>query len=80
MGIRQMLQRRKARKVFGEYVSPEVIKRTLREMAQIKPLEQRHIQYVVALADETNPHEIPVTVGKIVETFVEHKATTSPVT
>jgi hypothetical protein len=35
----------------------------------------KHFQYVVALADDTNPEEVPAMTGKIVQVLVEHHAT-----
>src|ERR1700723_1056470 len=80
MGIRRMLERRKVRKIFGEYISPEQMEKLMRELPQIKPLETRHFQYVMVLADDANARAIPAMVEKIVGLFVEHKATTAPVT
>ena len=49
MGILRILQRRRARKVFGKYLSPEVIEKLLRETgSEIRPPEVQHFQFVVA--------------------------------
>ena len=76
MGILEMLQRRKIRSAFGNYVSPEVIEKLMRETGSgIASPEVKHFQYVVAMADDTNPDEAPAVIGKIVQLLVEHQAT-----
>jgi hypothetical protein len=80
MGIRQMLERRKIRTVFGEYVSPEQMEKVMHELPRIEPLETRHFQYVMVLADDANAREVPAMIQKIVETVLQHKATVSDIT
>ena len=76
MGILEILQRRKIRSAFGNYVSPEVIEKLMSEKASgIASPEAKHFQYVVAMADETNPDEVPAMIGKIVQVLVENHAT-----
>ena len=76
MGIWGKLQRRRARTAYGEYVSPEVIEKLLRETgSEMKSPEVKHFQYVLAMADDTNPEEVPAMIGKIVQVLVEHHAT-----
>ena len=76
MGILEMLQRRKIRSAFGSYVSPEVIEKLMRENdSGIASPEVKHFQYVVAMADDTNPDEAPAVIGKIVQVLIEHHAT-----
>jgi hypothetical protein len=81
MGILRMLQRRRVRTAFGEYLSPEVIEKLLREAgSEIRPPEVRHFQFVVAIADDTNPQEVPAMVGKMLDIFVQHHANVSHIT
>ena len=76
MGILEILQRRKIRSAFGNYVSPEVIEKLMSEKASgIASPEVKHFQYVVAMADDTNPDEAPAVIGKIVQVLIEHHAT-----
>ena len=76
MGILEILQRRKIRSAFGNYVSPEVIEKLMSEKASgIAAPEVKHFQYVVAMADDTNPDEAPAVIGKIVQVLIEHHAT-----
>src|SRR5580692_7743513 len=76
MGIWGKLQRRRARTAYGEYVSPEVIEKLLRETgSEMKSPEVKHFQYVLAMADDTNPEGVPAMIGKIVQVLVEHHAT-----
>lgn len=81
MGILRMLQRRRLRTAFGEYVSPEVIEKLLCEADPgIKPPGVQHFQFVVALADDSNPQEVPARVGEVLEIFVQHHANVSHIT
>jgi hypothetical protein len=75
-----MLQRRRARKAFGKYLSSEVIEKLLRETgSEIMPPEMQHFQFVVALADDTNPQEVPAMTSKVVGTLIQHRATVSDI-
>jgi hypothetical protein len=70
------LQRRRVRTALGNYLTPEVTEKLLREPgSEIGPPEVKHFQYVVAMADDTNPEEVPAMTGKIVQVLVEHHAT-----
>jgi hypothetical protein len=76
MGILGKLRRRRISTAFGNYVSPEAIEKLLRETgSEIRSPEVKHFQYVVAMADDTNPEEVPATTGKIVQVLIEHHAT-----
>jgi hypothetical protein len=66
MGILRMLQRRRARKAFGKYLSPEVIEKVLRETcSEIRPPEVQQFQFVAALGDDTNPQDVPAMISKV---------------
>jgi hypothetical protein len=78
MGIRAMFQRRRVRTAFGEYLSPEVIRRLLQNPNLVSP-QVKHYQYVVVLADDSNLQEIQPMISKITEIFVQHHATISVV-
>lgn len=80
MGILQMLERRRIRKVFREYVSPERIAQLLREPHLLKKLETRHFQFVVILVDDKNPKEIPAANGRVVDTIINHGVTVLTIT
>ena len=61
-----------------ENVSPEVIEKLLREAgSEVKQPEVKHFQFVVILADDTNPHDVPAMISKIVGTLVQHRANVS---
>lgn len=76
MSILEKLRRRRVSAAFGNYVSPELIDKLMRETGcEMKSPEVKHFQYVVAMADDTNPDEVPATIGKIVQMLVEHHAT-----
>jgi hypothetical protein len=76
MGILRMLQRRRARRAFGKYLSPAVIEKVLRETgSKIRPTEVQHFQFVVALADDANPQDVPAMISKAIGTLIQHRAT-----
>jgi hypothetical protein len=63
---------------MDEYVSPEVIAKVLRETKpEIRPPEVKHFQFVVILADDTNPQEVPAIISAVMGTLVRHRANIS---
>jgi hypothetical protein len=61
---------------FQEHVSSEKIRDLLAEGdGQIDPPESKHFQFVAVLADDTNPENVPATIGSVLETFLHHRAT-----
>jgi hypothetical protein len=57
-------------------LNPEMIALLQREVgSEIRAPEVKHFQYVVAIADDANPDQVPVMIGNIVRVFVEHHAT-----
>jgi hypothetical protein len=76
MGIRQMLQRRRMRKILQGYVSPEAVAKLLRETKhEIRLPEVKHFQFVVMLVNDTNPLEVPAMISNAVGTLVRQRAT-----
>ncbi len=64
-----------------EHLSPEVIAMLQRETgSEIKPPEVKHFQYVVVIADDTYPEDVPATISKIVDMIVQRRATVSDIT
>jgi hypothetical protein len=64
-----------------EYVSPEVIAKMLGETKpEIRPLEVKHFQFVVILADDTYPQKAPAIISAVMGTLVRHRANISNVT
>jgi len=81
MRIVQMLREWRNRKIWGKYLSPEIIKLiSEKRSAEIGPAEVKHFQFVVAIADDTNPEGVPEMIAKIVRTFVQHHATVLDIT
>jgi len=74
MGIRKMLERRKVRNAFGEYLSPEVIRRLLVNPRLVEP-SVKHFQFVVVLFDEPDSQQISTLMGNVIRTLLEHNAT-----
>jgi hypothetical protein len=78
MGLRQMFQqrkeRRKVRSAFGDYLSPEVIRRLLAKPNLVEP-QVKHFQFVVVLFDEPDMHQVSDLMGCVMRTLFEHKAT-----
>ena len=71
----KMLPRRISRRL-----SPPVIAKLIRETdAEISPPEVKHFQFVVTLADDTNPQEVPTIISKVIATLVQHRANVSSV-
>ena len=58
-----------------EPISPGVIAKLLTETPKTRPPEARHFQFVVILADDTNPREVPPIISRVVDTLVDHRAT-----
>jgi len=52
-----------------------VFGKLLTETPKTKPREVRHFQFVVILADDTNPREVPPIISAVVDTLVDHHAT-----
>jgi hypothetical protein len=76
MGILRILQRRKIRKASQDHLSPDVIEKLLRETgSEIRPPEVQHFQFVLTLAEDTNPQEVPAVISEVIGTLVEHRAT-----
>ena len=63
-----------------EYISPEVIATLLRDTKPIGPPEVKHFQFVVILADDTDPQKAPAIISAVMGTLVEHRANVSSVT
>lgn len=61
---------------FGAYVSPKVIRRLLEEPGTGPADPQvRHFQFVLTLADDTNPQALPETLRTIVNALMRHRST-----
>jgi len=76
-----MFRRRSSRKPLQGYVSPPTIARLLRQGKYgIKPPEVKHFQFVLALADDTNPQDVPATLSNIVGTLLLHQSTVMEIT
>jgi hypothetical protein len=78
MGLLRMFQRRKLRTAFGDYLSPEVIRRLLTRPDLVRPTV-KHFQFVVVVFEEANPQEISALMTDVVGTLFEHKATVTSV-
>lgn len=64
-----------------DYVSPEVIERLLRERGpETSSPEVKHFQFVVILADDTNPQDVPAIIAAVVDMLVKHRANVSTIT
>jgi hypothetical protein len=78
MGLLRMFQRRKLHTAFGDYLSPEVIRRLLMRPDLVQPTV-KHFQFVVVLFEEGNPQEISALINEVAGTLFEHKATVTNV-
>jgi hypothetical protein len=76
MGIREALQRRKARKALEKYISPEALEKLVREGKHgINAPEAKHFQFVAILADDTKAGDVPGLIRSIFGTLDQHRAT-----
>ena len=67
--------------MFQEHLSPEVIEKLLRETKpEIRPPEVKHFQFVVILAEDTNPQEVPAMLDTVMRTLVQHRVCVSHIT
>jgi hypothetical protein len=75
MGI---FQRRRDRKLFQDFVSAEALAKVQgKAQLSVGRVEEQHFQFVVILADDSNPHEIPGTISAVVACLLQHGATLS---
>jgi hypothetical protein len=81
MGIVQMLQRGKTSNLLREYVGPDAVAKLLREAEpEIMAPEVKHFQFVVMLADDKNPQDVPAMISRVISTLVQHRANVSNIT
>jgi hypothetical protein len=71
MGILEMLHLRR-RTIFGEYVSPKVIRKLLSGGSEIRPPEVKHFQFVVILVDDTNPQQVSAMLSTVIDQLFQH--------
>lgn len=70
-----MLQWRRKRGTLGEHLNPEAIAKLLRETKpEIKGPQIRHFQFVLILADDSNPQAVPPMISSVLRTLDEHRA------
>lgn len=75
MKISRMLQWLRKREATNEYISPQAVAKLLRETkSEIKAPEIRHFQFLVMLADDTKPQEVPSLISSVLHTLDEHRA------
>jgi len=72
------MERRKVRTAFGDYLSPEVIRRLLTRPDLIEPAV-KHFQFVVILLDEPVTKLISPLMSGLARTLFNHKATISTI-
>jgi hypothetical protein len=81
MGLLQIWQRYKMKRVFGKYLSPETVRKLLESpKSQTYTIKPQHFQFVVVHIDEARPDEIPQVIGKVFAAFTRHRATLQGVT
>jgi hypothetical protein len=78
MGLLRMFRRSKLNTAFGDYLSPEVIRRLLMRPDLVEPTV-KHFQFVVVLFEEANPQEICALMSDVIGTLFEYKATVTGV-
>jgi hypothetical protein len=79
MNRAESIRKEKVRATPQESVSPEEIAKLLREAgSEVQPPAVKHFQFVVILAEDSNPHDAPAMISKILGTLVQHRANVSP--
>src|ERR1700690_38959 len=81
MGLHEMWQRYKMKRVFRKYLPPEVV--AILEKTpkiQLGKIEAQHFQFVVVHIAEARPDEIPKVNGKVFAAFTRHRTTLEGVT
>lgn len=78
MGILQIFRRRRLHSAFGDYLSPEVIRRLLLNKSLVEP-QVKHFQFAVVLFEEANPQKISALMSDVISTLFEYKATVTSV-
>jgi hypothetical protein len=71
----EFLERRRVRRSFEKFLSPEVLNRIEKESGQPKPPRSVHLQFIFVSVDETNIDEISPTVARVMETLYRYHAT-----
>ena len=66
--------------MMEEHLSPGVIAKLLRGTErEVPPPEVKRFQFVVVLADDSNPEDVPRMIGALLDMLVQHHATASTV-
>jgi hypothetical protein len=74
MGIRNWWHRRKVRRLFAKYVSPEVLDRIESGRSPITGPTTQHFQFVIVHIDEAKPDRVSQIFANIIDCFFRHHA------
>ena|ERR1017187_1844019 len=73
--IRNFMERRRVRKVFGKVVDPEMVESLLRDGAEPQPLKHGHIEFVLAFVRGDGPAQVSERVARVAEIAITHGGT-----
>ena len=73
--IREYLEKRRVRKVFGKVVDPETVESLLRDGAQPRPLKHGRIEFVLAFVRGESPDQVSELIARVADLAVTHGAT-----
>lgn len=76
MSAFEKLRRRKVKGDFEKVVSPEIVSAVASSLAGgwTPTNERKHFQFIVLQVDEAKPDDVPVLIGKVVDTFLDQGA------
>jgi hypothetical protein len=76
MGLLDWLERRRTRKSFAQYVSPEIIKLIEQDPSKYIDLgpQKKHFQWILVNLEEASLESIPEQASRIVGACLEHRA------
>src|SRR4051812_28869086 len=74
MRVLEWLERRKRRRLFQKYVSPEVLALIESDSSPAPAPTTQHFQFVIVHIDEANPDRVSEIFGKVVDCFGRHNA------
>jgi hypothetical protein len=72
--LKEYLQKRKVRKLFGQYIPSEKIDAILREDGISSNLEENEIDVIIAMTGGETPESISSRMGEIAEVGIEYDA------
>lgn len=73
--LKNYLERRELKRMFGRYVSPELVEQMLNEPSETPVPDEVLIEYVIVLLREADVAKLSEIIGGVVEIGIDHNAT-----